>query len=491
VACVVFLAHVGLAQAQQAGQFPFALTHEGQMLGAVQGEVASFRGLAYAAAPTGPLRWRAPQELPASSDMRTAYDFGPECLQPGTLNASEDCLTVNVFRPFGVDGPLPVMIFIHGGDFVAGTANDPAFDGAKLAQGGVMVVTVNYRLGAFGWFASHGLDATQAASGNFGLMDQIAALRWVHDNAAAFGGDPHNVTLFGSGAGAISVALLMLCPDTTGFFQKAILQSAPARRPLHSLGEARAAGDQLINVIAPGSQHHDARETSAKLLLAAEVLLRDHEEFSFGPMLDGDLVREDVVAGFKAHHQQRIPMIVGSNRNETKTGEERDLGLELRQAGYSREEVDRSYPDNSNTPNLLAAHLYTDRVFTEPARYIARLHSSTGAPTFRYRFNSPTEAQIANGEGGHGQELQFIFGNEGAPGATPFARSDRDRANVLRSYWINFARSGDPNGPGLPIWQPSSQREQLLEVSREGIESVDDALSRQLDHLERAARTGD
>src|SRR3954466_7418665 len=265
VAASVILCCAGMAVAQPVGQFPFALTREGQMLGAVEGEVASFKGLAYAAAPIGPLRWRPPQAAPESSEMRTAYAYGAPCLQPSLPGSSEDCLTLNVFRPFGVDGPLPVMMFIHDGAFVSGTANDPLFDGARLAQAGLIVVTVNFRLGAFGWLSDPALS--EGGSGNYGLMDQIAALHWVHDNIAAFGGDPTNVTLFGGGAGATSIALLMLCAQSRDLFQKAILQSLPGRARLRPVQEAEAVGRQFVAALGPEA---DVRAVVPALLLAAE-----------------------------------------------------------------------------------------------------------------------------------------------------------------------------------------------------------------------------
>ena len=253
----------GAAVAQAVGQFPFALTREGQMLGAVEGEVASFKGLAYAAAPVGALRWRPPQATAENPEMRTAYEYGAPCLQLSLPGASEDCLTLNVFRPFGVDGPLPVMVFIHDGGFVGGTANDPLFDGAKLAQAGLIVVTVNYRLGVLGWLTHSALS--EGGSGNYGLMDQIAALHWVHDNIAAFGGDPNNVTLFGGGAGATSIALLMLCAQSRDLFQKAILQSLPGRARLRPVQEAEAVGRQFVAAL---GQETDLRVAAPARLLA-------------------------------------------------------------------------------------------------------------------------------------------------------------------------------------------------------------------------------
>ena len=185
----------GVVPAQD-GQFPFVLTRQEQVLGVVEGGVASFKGIPYASAPLGSLRWRAPQPPPESSAIRSAHEYAPACEQPsmpgpGSYRTSEDCLTLNVFRPFEIEDPLPVMIWIHGGSFVAGNAGDPLFDGSKLAQAGVVVITLNYRLGAFGWLAHPALaeGASNSHSANYGMMDQIAALRWVHDNIRAFGGN--------------------------------------------------------------------------------------------------------------------------------------------------------------------------------------------------------------------------------------------------------------------------------------------------------------
>jgi len=464
--------------AQPAGQFPFALTREGQMLGAVEGEVASFKGLAYAAPPVGALRWRPPQPTPESSEMHTAYAYGAPCLQPALPEASEDCLTLNVFRPFGVDGPLPVMMFIHGGGFVSGTANEPLFDGARLAQAGLIVVTANFRLGALGWLAH---PASSGGSGNYGLMDQIAALHWVRDNIAAFGGDPDNVTLFGSGAGATSIALLMLSAQARGLFQKAILQSIPARAHLRSVQEAEAVGRQFVAAL--GSQA-DLRGVEPRRLLAAQGRLLQTSRRSFAPTRDGSLVTEDIAAGFAAGHQGRIPLIIGSNDDETDFDSEFDIKEEVASSGITSDELRELYPGLVG-PSEPAARFYTDKVFSEPARLLARLHAAGGATTFRYRFAYVPEARRASPEGGHGRELQFIFGAEGVPGAGIFSRGDRKLASRMRSYWINFARSGDPNGPDLPHWDAEAGRDRLLLMTNDGVASGDDPLAERLDRLAR------
>ncbi|WGD54600.1 carboxylesterase family protein [Bradyrhizobium sp. CB1650] len=472
----------GLAAAQPVGQFPFALTREGQMLGAVEGEVASFKGLAYAAPPVGPLRWRPPQATAESSEMRTAYDYAAPCLQPSLPGASEDCLTLNVFRPFGVDGPLPVMVFIHGGGFVAGTANDPLFDGAKLAQAGLIVVTVNYRLGPLGWLSLPALS--EGGSGNFGLMDQIAAMHWVHDNIAAFGGDPVNVTLFGSGAGATSIALLMLCGQARDLFQKAILQSVPGRARLRSRQEAEAVGRQFVAAIGQDGKETDPRAVGRGRLLAAEKKLLVKSARSFAPMADEMLATEDIAAGFAAGHESRIPLIIGSNDDETRFDSELDVKDELASSGNGSDDLRKLYPDVAR-PSDLAARFYTDKVYSEPARLLARLHASGGAPTFRYRFAYIPEARRGSPEEGHGRELQFIFGVEGVPGAGIFSGRDREVASRLRAYWINFARSGDPNGPDLPHWDAAAGSDRLLLITNDRITSGDDPWQERLDRFER------
>lgn len=477
VAASAVLGCAGLALAQPVGQFPFALTREGQMLGAVEGEVASFKGLAYAAPPIGPLRWRPPQPTAESSDMRTAYDYGAPCLQPSLPGASEDCLTLNVFRPFGVDGPLPVMMFIHGGAFVTGTANDPLFDGARLAQAGLIVVTVNYRLGVLGWLTHPALS--ESGSGNYGLMDQIAALHWVHDNIAAFGGDPNNVTLFGNGAGATSIALLMLCRQTRGLFQKAILQSVPGRARLRSAQEAEAVGRQFVAAL---GERTDLRAVAPSRLLAIGKQLLDKSPRSFAPMLDGSLVTEDVAAGFAAGHQSRIPLIIGSNDDETGFDSELSIEEELASAGFTSDDLRSHYPDLAGLSDR-AARFFTDKDFSEPVRLLARLHAASGAPTFRYRFGYVPESQRANPDHGHGRELQFIFGVEGVPGAGIFSRADREVASRIRGYWINFAKSGDPNGSGLPHWDAAADRDRLLLIADDRIASGDDPFAERLDRI--------
>ena len=476
----------------QVGQFPFVLTREEQVLGVVEAGVASFKGIPYASAPVGSLRWRPPQPAPESSAIRSAHEYAPACRQPsiagsGSSRTSEDCLTLNVFRPFEIEDPLPVMIWIHGGSFVSGNAGDPLFDGSKLAQAGVVVITLNYRLGAFGWLAHPALaeGSSNSVVANYGMMDQIAALRWVHDNVGAFGGDPDNVTLFGASSGATSVALLMLCEQARDLFQKAILESVPGRERMRSMETAEAVGKQFLGAAGYGRNGADPRAIDSEVLLAAERILLSRSSRSFGPTADGLLVKEDIAAGFAAGRESRIPLIIGSNEEETVFGSEPDVNEEFGLAGASVDELRKLYPEASRNLPELAARLYTDRVFTEPVRFLARSHAATGSPTFRYRFSYLPENQRPGGEAGRGRELQFIFGAEGVPGAGVFTHRDREVSNLLRAYWTNFAKTGDPNRPGLPLWKTSSNRDRLLLISNGGISSGSDPWSERLDWLER------
>jgi para-nitrobenzyl esterase len=335
------------------------------------------------------------------------------------------------------------MIWIHGGSFVAGSAGDPLFDGSKLAQAGVVVITLNYRLGAFGWLAHPALAEGSSSSriANYGMMDQIAALRWIHENIRAFGGDPSNVTLFGTSSGATSVALLMLCEQSRDLFQKAILESVPGRERVRSMETVEAVGKQFLQAVGYDRNGPDPRAIDSEVLLAAEKVLLSKSSRSFGPIEDGILVKEDIAAGFGAGRESRIPLIIGSNEEETVFGSEPDFNEELGLAGASVDDLRRFYPEASSNPAELAARLYTDRVFTEPVRLVARSHAATGSPTFRYRFSYVPQTQRQGSEGGRGRELQFTFGAEGVPGAGVFTHRDREVSNILRAYWTNFAKS--------------------------------------------------
>jgi para-nitrobenzyl esterase len=277
----------------------------------------------------------------------------------------------------------------------------------------------------------------------------------------------------------------MLCEQARDLFQKAILESLPGRERPRSMETSEAVGQQFLQAAGYGRNGPDPRAIDAEVLLAAEKILLSRSSRSFGPTEDGMLVKEDIAAGFDAGRESRIPLVIGSNEEETTFGSEPDFNEELGLAGASVDDLRRFYPEASRHPAELAARLCTDRVFTEPARLVARSHAATGAPTFRYRFSYVPEAQRTGGEAGRGRELQFVFGAEGVPGAGVFTHRDREVSNTLRAYWTNFAKTGNPNGPGLPIWETSSNRENLLMISNVDIVSGSDPWSERLDQLER------
>jgi para-nitrobenzyl esterase len=279
-------------------------------------------------------------------------------------------------------------------------------------------------------------------------------------------------------------------------FQKAILESLPGRDQVRAMDMAESVGKQFFQAIARNGNGLDPRAIDSEVLLAAEKALPARSARSlmsarsFGPTRDGILVKEDIASGFKAGRQSRIPLIVGTNEDETTSGAEPDLREELGLAGETIDALRRVDPKASSNPTELAARLYTDRVFTEPARFVARSHAATGSPTFRYRFAYVPEAQRQDSDGGHGRELQFVFGAEGVPGAGVFTHKDREVAGLMRAYWTNFAKTGNPNGPGLPLWETSANHDRLLLISNLGIGSSDDPWSERLDRLERRSPKG-
>jgi para-nitrobenzyl esterase len=504
VAAAVLQHGVDAARAQ-ALQHLFVTTTEGQVYGPVQGGVGSFKGIPYAAPPIGDLRWRPPQPAASRSEILLASDYGPPCLQLPTLDipkletASEDCLTINIFRPFEVENPLPVMIWFHGGSFADGAGGDPLTDGSWLAREGVIVVTFNYRLGPLGWLAhpllSHetvGLDA------NFGMMDQIAALRWVAENIGVFGGDAGNVTLFGDTAGGTSVAMLMVSEAAAGLFQKAIIQSGKLREPARSVAEAEATGHEFFRILfrIPGVEEHSSklREVSSEQLLSVETTLLDDRFVGFSHTLDGNLVQESIAMAFKAGHERHIPLIIGTNEDETVRVPEVtrrsniDVNIDLALANETMDLLKQLYPEAGSDQRKLAAKLFTDRNFVEPARFIARAHASRDAPTYRYSFSYRLQGS-PRGNATSGPEVEFVFGTLGAGTTGLFTYKDRETSNVMRTYWENFARTGDPNGPGLPVWPRYSADEQILSISNGGIFAHRDPWTARLDRLEHQSES--
>ena len=398
--------------------------------------IVAFKGIPYAAPPVGLLRWRPPQPPAPWSGTRDANHFGDDCMQtpyviPTGQKASEDCLTVSLWTtPSYRKSHRPVMVFIYGGAFIGGSAAYPLYDGAKLAREGVVVVGFNYRVGIFGFLAHPQLSAEspQHASGNYGLLDQIAALRWVKANIEAFGGDPGRITVFGESAGAVSIAVLMTSPLANGLFEQAILQS-PTLPPLASLADAEKAGTAV------GPQIAALRQLSAAELLAHNdsFFPRSNEATvrltAFpAPIVDGYLLREQPRAVFEKGRSNAVPMIVGVNADEG-----------------------RMFSGEGASAATSAA--VGDATFVESARWIARGASQHQTKTFAYVFTRSVHGGPLPPT--HSEELPFMFGSLEQPSFIkhPTATADDLRlSELMMRTWARFAATGDPNGPGLPKW---------------------------------------
>ncbi|WP_332770487.1 carboxylesterase/lipase family protein [Phenylobacterium sp.] len=475
LALALSLALAACAQAEPrpplAGERARALVDGGPIEGRSAGGVAAFRGVPYAAAPVGDLRWRPPQPVAAWTAPRDASRFGSDCLQhplptfvdPGSGQPrSEDCLYLNVWAPEQAKG-RPVMVWIHGGGFTIGSGAMAVSDGAALARQGVVVVTLNYRLGRFGFFAHPALARPGEPTGNYAIMDQIAALQWVKRNIAAFGGDPTNVTVFGESAGGGSVLALMGSPAARGLFHKAIVESGGGRDVLASL---EASGADAPAGYAAGEAFAEkaglkAPDAAALRALPAEKVLGDLAFFNnrnrddyTGPMIDGRVVTGNPSAIFARGEQAPVPLIIGFNSAEL-AGAKAVTGGWAKQAaakfGPAEAGLRKIYDPNGGDDGL-AANFLSDLIFVEPARFLARAHARAGHPVFLYQFDYVAEAKRATTPGaGHATEIAYVFDTVGQVDSKVSAQ-DRAMSAVVSRYWTAFAAYGDPNGAGRPSW---------------------------------------
>jgi para-nitrobenzyl esterase len=466
-------------------RFVFALTREGQVYGIADTDIAKFMGIPYTASPIGSARWRAPAKAPQRADIFAASKFGPSCPQASeqtfeaSVRNSENCLTVNIFTPARMDERLPVMVWIHGGGLIAGTGADPLYDGSALARDGVVVVTFNYRLGALGWLGSGILsgDDEEDGVGNYGMKDQIAALRWVHDNISAFGGDPDNVTIFGASSGANAVAMLMASRRGAGLFQKAIIQSASFRE----FARDRMAAEHTVQMFAQalGVSQAQMRQSDLRKILAVQKKLAEDPRLRPAYTIDNAYVDQQLEDAIRADHEQHIPLLIGNNGFPYSPDAQSVPGALLERLLQMTTQL---YPDSSRKD--AAARLRADWVFSEPTRFVARSHAEHGSATYRYLFDYVPEMAEPPEEGEEGQDIRFVFGTLGVRSG-PSSDKDREISNTMRTYWTNFAKYGDPNGSGLPAWRPQSVRDDLLLISNSGIICGPDPMKERLDLIER------
>ena len=454
-------------------------TTAGEVRGTAHGAGLRFAGIPYAAPPVGELRWRTPQPVEPWTEVRDASAFGTVAAQnPDMLTAflglpaepmSEDCLYLNVFTPAADDARRPVMVWIHGGAFTIGSGSSELYDGTVLTErGDVVLVTLNYRLGAFGFLELGWLDEDLAGSGNCGLADQVAALQWVRDNVAAFGGDPDNVTIFGESAGAMSVTSLLAAPSADGLFHKAIAQSGAAQA-IATPAEAERSGRQVLGALGVDTAEElqaltteQILEVQGQILMAAltnvEPMLEEGiaAGLPFRPVGDGAFLPEDVLAALRSGVAADIPLITGTTREEWKlfalldfqTVDDEVLRTRLDHLTGDADKALAVYEEATAglDPKAVFTVIGTDMVFRHPAIELAEAQLTRSPDVWEYEFAWGTPAMGGMLGACHAIELPFVFGLSADPRLAGFLGDDPPAglAEALQDAWLAFARHGDP-----------------------------------------------
>ena len=485
-------------------------TEHGMLEGAwsqADASIGVFRGIPYAQPPVGNLRWRAPQDLAPWTGVRQATTFGAACWQSysddafvwsrGEFPRSEDCLHLNIWQPEKTDATAPVMVWFHGGAHTGGFAHVELFDGTELARQGVVVVTVNYRLGPWGFLAHPALaeESEHNSTGNYGLMDKIAALKWVQKNIQGFGGNPDNVTLFGQSAGSSSVCALMASPLASGLFDKAIGQSAAClvREKRDANGQQRGARLAQLALGELGAQDSESQVTAKQLRsIDNQSLLSamENSPWSEGSriVVDGWVLPEAPVDVFNANQQAKVPLLVGSLANEghellplnnALTESELDQYLNKTFAETAPKLKALYAEDLAISPGMALREILTDAFMAMSMRGWAQYNHNADQPTYLYYMDYvPPAYQIylfddpnLNLPGGprstgayHSGDLAYVFNNVGKTGDF-WLEEDFAMARAMSGYWTNFAKTGNPNGANLPNWaryEPQNHNTQLL-----------------------------
>jgi para-nitrobenzyl esterase len=481
----------------------------GQIQGTADARVTSFKGIPFAAPPVGELRWRPPQPAAKWKGVRQTTQFGHDCMQLPSIfshSPAEDCLYINVWTPEHHGQNLPVMVWIYGGAWVIGGSSLSAFDGTQLARKGVVLVSFNYRLGRFGYFAFPALtkDSENGLLGNYGYMDQIAALKWVQRNIAAFGGNPHQVTIFGQSAGGFAVHMLMTSPLATGLFQRAIAQSGGGGFMQNSTGlsigmNGRPSAEQIGVAFARSKGIDGVGDAALKKLralpadaildgLTAENLLTSDSTYA-GPMVDGKLVVENPPLLYQEGKYQHVPMIVGATNGDASISHATNIEELFSPFGADAKAAEQAFgAASARNFSLLRDEVGRDELFVGPARFVAQTLSSQGDPVWEYRFSYvPELARSKVPAALHGGETPFVF-NGKKWFIVPLLPADRKMAQKMSTYWVNFAKTGNPNGAGLPNWPGyHASTDMLMDFSEAGPIAKTDPWGSRLDFIEKLA----
>jgi para-nitrobenzyl esterase len=445
-------------------------TRYGKVAGSQEGDVRVWRGVPFARAPVGNLRFQPPEPPHSWAAVRDAKAFGPICPQvndslfptPADVAVSEDCLSLNIWAP--ADGTRhPVLVWIHGGGFVFGSGRSPWYDGSAFSRLGIVVVTINYRLGPLGFLHLEDVAGSAfAPSGNVGLLDQLAALEWVRDNIASFGGDPSRVTVAGESAGSMSVGALLVMPRARGLFAQAVMESGvPFFRRRE---EAAETADRLVAKL--GGVDAVLGAPPDRLVAAAQEL-PSGPGLRWGPMADGHILPSSFWTAVTSGHTHPVPLLIGTNRHELRLwGASQPTWRTLpddemvrtfeRNWGTVPAPARRHFLDGRHGQALFDAlmHLGTMRVFEAPSHRLAARHSQR-APVWVYRFDWESPAYGGVLGACHALEIPFVFNNLSAPGVRPFTGDGPDRqavADAMQASWAAFVRSGNPQHPGIPEW---------------------------------------
>jgi para-nitrobenzyl esterase len=506
---------IAAAVAFAAGAPDQAKIDTGMLKGSLHDGIAAFKGIPFAAPPTGANRWMPPQPVQPWHGVRPALDYGPDCMQlpfPGDaaplgVTPSEDCLYANVWTPEKRSRKLPVIVWIYGGGFVNGGSSPSVYDGTHFAEHGLVFVSFNYRLGRFGFFAHPALTKEDPSGmlGNYAFMDQIAALQWVQRNIASFGGDPKRVTLFGESAGGMSVLALLTSPITRGLFQKAVVESGGGRSLMGAERKLSQSTPQAPSAEAAGlafaKKHGIDGEGPAALEALRKLPAREvvdglnmasmNTPTYSGPMIDGKICVESVEDALHKGHEWKMPLIIGANSADFGFTMARDMDALFAPFGKHAAEARTLYnPENSTNVFAIGMLIGADRLFREPARFVARTMSAAGEPAYEYRFSYVADSMRSQWHGApHASEIPYVFDTVKARYGDKLTPEDEKIARQTNEYWVAFAKNGNPNAAGLPKWPEfKAATDELMNFTEKGPVGEPDPLKARLDLIEAQAK---